>query len=187
MSPKLTNPWDSDPPPKYNMAISNDYMALPPNRRHSHPDPIGWKHIEHPSPVCHFWLKQVRDPISSSLLQVHYGISRSPRDPNGPDCFFNCNLVPRTPTTKKEDIAMLCVKIASMARGHRGYPGEYCDYTFLDLKKGKKCVKSGRWSFRLFCWVDALLVRRYMRQHDGLCCCQCFHIRALDPELPPYK
>jgi hypothetical protein len=186
MSPKTKNPWDLDPPPRYNETISNDYHTLPPNRRHSHPDSIGWKHIEHPSPTGHFWPKSVRDPISSSLLQVHYGISKSQRDPNGPDCFFNCNLLPRTPDISKENIAIMCIKIARRAREHRAYSKEYCDCTFLDLRKGE-CEKGGRWAFRLFGWVDALLVRWYMRQHDSLCTCQCFDVRVLDSELPRYS
>lgn len=187
MSPKLSNPWVSDPPPKYNVAISNDYMALPPNRRHSHPDPIGWKHIEHPSPTGHFWSKSIRDPISSSLLQIHCGISKSQRDPNGPDCFFNCNLLPRKAYIAQEDIALLCIKIARRAREHRAYSQEYCDCTFSDLKMGENCNKGGRWLFKFFGWVDALLVRWYMRQHDELCSCQCFDIHVLNSELPPYS
>ncbi|KEQ61653.1 uncharacterized protein M437DRAFT_51718 [Aureobasidium melanogenum CBS 110374] len=162
-------------------------MALSANRRHSHPSPVGWKHFEHPSPTGHFWSKSVRDANSSSPLQIHYGISKRQRDPNGPNCFFNCNLLPRTSDISKEDIAILCCSVASFARGHRGSSQGYCNCTFLDLKQGNKCVKSGRWAFRLLCWVDAMLVRRYVRQHDSLCSCRCFDVRVLGSDLPPYS
>lgn len=138
MSPKTENPWDLGPPPRYNKKTSNDYMALPANRRHSHPGPVGWKHFEHPSPTGHFWSKSVRDPISSSPFQIHHSISKRQRDPNGPDCFFNCNLLPRTPDISKEDIAILCCSVASFARGHRGSSQGYCNCTFSRFETRKQ-------------------------------------------------
>lgn len=144
-----------------------------------------WSYYQHPPNSNGFWIKAIRDapslrlPSPSELVQIHFGISRRREDTNGPDCFFTCNLLPRTSTTRVTEIANVCAKIARATRGHRGWAPNYCECTFRDLRDGVRCGKGGQWHYRLLYSTSAWKARRWMRQHDELCCCMCF-----DTHLP---
>ncbi|CAD0106116.1 unnamed protein product [Aureobasidium uvarum] len=203
MSSTPTNSQDFDPPPPYsatttnpstsNATITNTTAATPSSHMTTQPAipeyliSSQWQHLNKHIPN-HYWIKITRDVASATLTQVHCGISRYQDDIEGPDCFFTCDLQPRTPDTSKFELIVLCAHIARNARGHRGWPKEYCGCNFGDIKQGVSCNKDGAcWVDRALQWFDAWLVRRWMRQHDGLCCCRCFNVENLSCELPLYS
>jgi hypothetical protein len=139
----------------------------------------GWLHYKM-SPLSsfntRFWMKYIRSTSFGELIQMHFGISRYRKDTDEPDCYFTCNLQPRTCTytIDKNDIANLCSNIARLARIHRGSLPEYCECTFNDLRDGVRCDKGDRWVYRLYNWLAAWQVARLMRKHDEMCRCMCF-------------
>jgi hypothetical protein len=148
----------------------------------------GWLHYKMSflsSDSTGFWMKDTVGitPVKH-LIQISFGISRSRQDTNEPDCYFTCKLQPRKSTISRDRIANLCANIARLTRIHRGSLPEYCECTFNDLRDGARCVKGGRWAYRLYNWLAALQVGRLMRKHDEMCRCMCFDTPLTNSGLP---
>jgi hypothetical protein len=167
MSSTTSKSTDPDPPPYYeqlattvNTQINTDLGTPDRDKRYISNETSllshgrdGWLHYKM-SPLSsfnsRFWMKYIRSTSFGELIQMHFGISRYRKDTDEPDCYFTCNLQPRTCTIGKNDIANLCSNIARLARIHRGSFPEYCECTFNDLRDGVRCDKGGHPNYEYY-------------------------------------
>jgi hypothetical protein len=143
-----------------------------------------WRYIKRDNPTytyyatSSYWVKVTRDPIDNTIEKLHLGVSKHDQQKGvceGPDALFTCMLQPRWPLISKRFLSNVVGKIASATKWHRGREDEYCSCVLWNkMESSVHCLSNGVWPPRSILWLDWMILKLQIKEHDWLCSCARF-------------